>query len=66
MVVDVAHGNLGNGELGRTAWDAYVKAVGGTTHDGKQLPTWYQLGERQKRGWEEAAKAAVRHAAENG
>lgn len=43
--------------LGQLAWDTYVTAVGGHTFDGKPLPTWAMLGERQRKGWEAAAEA---------
>lgn len=36
---------------------AYCAAVGGTTFDGRPLPTFDQLGDRQKDGW--AAVAAL-------
>ena len=42
-------------QAGRAAWDRYGKAVGWTTHDGKQLPGWSSLGDRQKAGWIAAA-----------
>lgn len=45
-------------DYGRLAWDAYAKAVGGITFDGKPLPEWKDLGERQKNGWGKAAEAA--------
>ena len=35
--------------LGQLAWDTYSVAVGRNTFDGKPLPTWDQLGERQSR-----------------
>lgn len=37
---------------------AYCAAVG-TTHDGRPLPAWEELGERQRNGWEQARRAAV-------
>lgn len=40
--------------LGQTAYEAYCDGVGGKTFDDKPLPTWEQLGERQKAGWEAA------------
>ncbi len=43
--------------LGMIAWNTYKVAVGGTTFDGKPLPSWDELGERQRIGWEEAANA---------
>lgn len=44
---------------GQIAWEAYAKAVGGLTYDGKPLPTWDELGDRQKEGWEKAAAAVL-------
>ena len=44
-------------ELGKLAWDTYAETVGGTTFDGKPLPTWEELGQRQRDGWTAAAKA---------
>ena len=35
---------------------AYCAAVGGTKFDGTPLPTFDELGERQKAGWEAAAE----------
>lgn len=46
-------------EYAQTAWAAYVQAVGNTTYDGRPMPTWDQLGDRQREGWKEAAKAVV-------
>ncbi len=46
-------------DLAKVAWDAYAKAVGGTTFDGKGLPEWDDLGERQKQGWDAAAQAVL-------
>jgi len=43
----------------KAAWKAYAVAVGGKTFDGKPLPTWDELGERQKKGWIAAADAAI-------
>lgn len=43
---------------GERAWDAYSEKVGRTTFDGKPLPEWAELGERQRLGWEAAANAA--------
>ena len=37
------------------SYDAYTKAVGGTTFDGRPLPTFEELGDRQKEGWQAAA-----------
>ena len=35
----------------RATWERYAAAVGGTTFDGKPLPDFTDLGERQKAGW---------------
>ena len=42
--------------LPRQAWNAYREAVGGLAYDGKPLPDWEQLGERQRIGWRVAAE----------
>lgn len=39
----------------QNAYAAYVKTVGGTTYDGRPLPTFEELGDRQKAGWQQAA-----------
>jgi hypothetical protein len=44
-------------EDAQIAWEAYAASVGGTTFDGKPLPTWDELGDRQKEGWRAATKA---------
>lgn len=46
-------------ELGQIAWDAYAKAVGGKTFDGKPLPAWEGLGPAQRQGWIGAARAVA-------
>ena len=38
-------------EHGQQAYQRYTAGVGGTTFDGKPLPTWDDLGDRQKAGW---------------
>jgi hypothetical protein len=43
--------------LGQIAWEAYAKAVGGKSFDDKPLPTWDELGDRQRHGWGVAATA---------
>jgi hypothetical protein len=43
---------------GERAWRAYCEKVGGTAYDGKPLPAWDELGERQRQGWQAAAAAA--------
>lgn len=45
--------------LGRCAYAAYGKAVGGRTHDGRPLPSWVDLGETIQSGWRAAAQAAT-------
>jgi len=46
-------------DLGQVAWEAYAKTVGGKTFDGKDLPKWHELGDRQKAGWHAAAQAII-------
>ena len=41
---------------GYKAFVAYCRAVG-TTHDGRPLPAWGELEQRQRDGWEAAARA---------
>lgn len=41
---------------GAIAYAAYASAVGGTAHDGRPLPTYEELGDRQRDGWEAAAR----------
>ena len=36
---------------GRAAYARYSKAVGGKTFDGRPMPAWDELGEKQKKGW---------------
>ncbi len=43
----------------QAAWDAYAEAVGGKTFDDKPLPSWEELGDRQKAGWQAAAEAVL-------
>lgn len=43
---------------GAVAYAAYCVGVGGLTFDNKPLPTFEQLGERQRAGWEAAAVTA--------
>ena len=42
-------------DMGRAAYAAYCEAVGGTTYDGKPLPAFDDLDERQQKGWAAAA-----------
>lgn len=46
-------------DLAKAAYDAYSKEVGGTTFDGRPLPAFEELGERQQRGWEAAVMVGV-------
>ena len=41
-------------EFGQIAWERYAKAVDYKTFDGKPLPSWELLGDKQKFGWNEA------------
>lgn len=46
--------------IARHAYNAYGDAVGGTTHDGRPMPGYDELGGRQKAGWEAATAVAYR------
>ena len=46
---------------GRAAYAAYTEAVGGTTYDGRAMPTYDELGERQRKGWDAAGAAGPEH-----
>ena len=46
-------------ELGEYAFNTYREAVGKITFDGKPIPLWAEIGERQKIGWR-AAGVAIR------
>jgi hypothetical protein len=50
-------------DLGQIAYLAYSDAVGGTTHDGRPMPAWEDLGETVQGGWTAAAASAIDHAA---
>lgn len=43
-------------EFGKFAYESYCESVK-TTFDNRTLPTWEQLGERQKEGWNACYKA---------
>lgn len=43
--------------LGRKGYEAYAKATGGKTFDGRDMPTWEQLPERIVNAWNAAAVA---------
>lgn len=49
-------------DLGQLAYLAYSEAVGGTTHDGRPMPAWEDLGEKIQGGWIAAAASAADHA----
>lgn len=55
-----------NKSLGQVAWEAYAESVGQTTFDDKPFPTWDQLGEQQRAGWETATLATLNKKAEAG
>jgi hypothetical protein len=40
-------------------WNAYAERAVGKTFDGKQLPTWDDLGEERQGCWVAAAEAAM-------
>lgn len=46
-------------ELGRVAFDAYAASVNGTTHDGRPIPTWEEVGDTVRDGWAAAATAVA-------
>lgn len=48
----------------KAAYEAYGVAVGGKTWDGKDIPDWDDLQDRQRDGWRAAAQAAVARADE--
>jgi len=46
-------------DVAKEAYDAYCAEVGGTTYDGKPLPQFHELGERQRKGWVAASLACA-------
>ncbi len=42
---------------GQLAYAAYCRAVLGRTHDGKPVPSWDELADRTREGWQAAAMA---------
>ncbi len=44
--------------LGQIAFEAYVEAAGGKTYDAKPIPTWENLTDVVRDGWETAVIAA--------
>lgn len=45
--------------LAQHAYEAYCKAAGGLTFDGKPLPTWAQLGAERQACWLAATRQIV-------
>ena len=45
--------------MGKIAFDAYVKAVGGKTYDGKPIPKWEDLSIPIRQAWSKAARAVL-------
>lgn len=43
----------------RAAYDAYGVEVGGTTWDGKPIPTWDKITARQRNGWRKACATSL-------
>lgn len=43
--------------LGQIAFEAYSKAMGGKTYDGKNIPHWNDLSAQVQKGWTAAARA---------
>lgn len=46
-------------DWGELAFNAYREAVNKITFDGKPIPLWIDIGERQKIGWRAAAEAVA-------
>lgn len=44
---------------GEVSYNSYARITGGKTFDGRDMPTWDDLGDRIQIAWEAAAKAAV-------
>jgi hypothetical protein len=60
-VVTLKVNHMGNITWGQIAFEAYSKAMGGKTYDGKAIPWWSDLSEEVQAGWEAAAKAVARN-----
>lgn len=45
--------------LGEVAFVAYSNELGGTTHDGRPIPDWADVGDRVRAGWKASAVAAL-------
>lgn len=48
-------------DLGQIAFEAYGKATGGKTYDGKPIPHWNDISAPVRNAWEAAAKAVEDH-----
>lgn len=46
-------------DLGEKAYRAYGESTGGKTFDGRDMPSWDDLGERIQAAWCAAAQAVV-------
>lgn len=46
-------------ELGRAGYEAYARATGGKTFDGRTMPTWGELPAGVSAAWAAAAEAVV-------
>lgn len=44
---------------GQAAFEAYRRARGGKNHDGSPTPTWDEVGDGVRLGWESAASASM-------
>jgi len=51
---------MSNQTIGQTAFDAYRAFRGGRNHDGTPTPTWDDLTDDVRAGWEAAAAAVAR------
>ena len=48
-------------DIGRVAFEAYAKSVGGKTWDGKDIPAWETVGKVVQDGWRSAAVAVSQY-----
>lgn len=46
-------------DLGRVGYEAYARATGGKTFDGRAMPTWGELPAGVSAAWAAAAEAVV-------
>lgn len=49
--------------IGRTGYEAYMRATGGATYDGRQMPPWPNLPASVQMAWEASAKAILERGA---